>query len=139
MITYESFSDKTKEYYAVYIPQHDGMPHLLVPLKVKFTGFYSDFFRHCKYLSVITPMRTTEYRCELEDNAFIRINMKPRNMLQLTAYQCSWLPKGTLYVTEDKQLLTKHIRDFYRIECHKGRITARGTYQKVMNTLKQLK
>ena len=139
MITYDSLNSN-KEYYAVYVPIHDDVPHLLVPLKVKFRGIYSDTFHdNGKYLSVITPMRTTEYKCALEDNAFIRINMKPRNMLQLTAYQCSWLPKGTLYVTEDKQLLTKYIRDFYRIECHRGRITARGTYQKVMNTLKQLK
>lgn len=138
MITYDSLNSN-KEYYAVYVPIHDDVPHLLVPLKVKFRGFYSDtFHNNCKYLRVISSMRTTEYRCELEDNAFIRINMKPRNMLQLTAYQCSWLPKGTLYVTEDKQLLTKYIRDFYRIECHRGRMTARGTYQKVMNTLKQL-
>lgn len=139
MITYDSLNSR-KEYYAVYVPIHDDVPHLLVPLKVKFRGFYSDtFHNNCKYLRVISSMRTTEYRCELEDNAFIRTNMKPRNMLQLTAYQCSWLPKGTLYVTEDKQLLTKYIRDFYRIECHRGRITARGTYQKVMSTLKQLK
>ena len=139
MITYQSFSDRIKNYYAVYVPIHDDVPHLLVPLKVKFRGFYSDtFHNNCKYLRVRSSMRTTEYKCALEDNAFIRINMKPRNMLQLTAYQCSWLPKGTLYVTEDKQLLTKYIRDFYRIECHRGRMTARGTYQKVMNTLKQL-
>ena len=138
MITYESFSNRRKEYYAVYVPIHDGVPHLLVPLKVKFRGFYSDHHLRNKYLSVISSMHTTEYRCELEDNAFIRINMRPTNMLQLTAYQSSWLPKGTLYITEDKQLLIKHIRDFYRIECHRGRITARGTYQKVMNTLKQL-
>jgi hypothetical protein len=139
MITYDSLNSN-KEYYAVYVPIHDDVPHLLVPLKVKFRGFYSDtFHNNCKYLRVRSSMRTTEYKCELEDNAFIRINMKPRNMLQLTAYQCSWLPKGTLYVTEDKQLLTKYIRDFYRIECHRGRMTARGTYQKVMNTLKQLK
>ena len=138
MITYDSLNSN-KEYYAVYVPIHDDVPHLLVPLKVKFRGFYSDtFHNNCKYLRVRSSMRTTEYKCALEDNAFIRINMKPRNMLQLTAYQCSWLPKGTLYVTEDKQLLTKYIRDFYRIECHRGRMTARGTYQKVMNTLKQL-
>lgn len=137
MITYDSLNSN-KEYYAVYVPIHDDVPHLLVPVKVKFKGFYSDIFRNCKYLSVITTMRTTQYRCSIEDNAFIRTNMKPRNMLQLTAYQCTWLPKGTLYVTEDKQLLIKHIRDFYRVECHRGRITARGTYQKVMNTLKQL-
>ena len=137
MITYESLNSR-KEYYAVYVPIHDVVPHLLVPLEVKFRGFYSDTFRNCKYLRVISSMHTTEYKCALEDNGFIRTNMKPRNMLQLIAYQCSWLPKGKLYVTEDKQLLTKHIRDFYRIECHRGRITARGTYQKVMNTLKEL-
>ena len=124
MITYDSLNSR-KEYYAVYIPIHDDVPHLLVPLKVKFRGFYSDTFRNCKYLRVI-------------DNTFIKGSMKPTNMLQLTAYQCTWLPKGKLYVTEDKQLLTKYIRDFYRIECHRGRMTARGTYQKVMNTLKQL-
>lgn len=138
MITYKSFSDRIKNYYAVYIPPHDDVPHLLVPLVVTFKGFYSDTFRNCKYLSVITPMRTTEYRCALEDNTFIKGSMKPTNILQLTAYQCTWLPKGKLYVTEDKSLLTKYIRDFYRIECHRGRMTARGTYQKVMNTLKEL-
>ena len=137
MITYDSLNSR-KEYYAVYIPIHDDVPHLLVPLKVKFRGFYSDTFRNCKYLSVISSMHTTEYKCALEDNTFIKGSMKPTNMLQLTAYQCTWLPKGKLYVTEDKQLLTKYIRDFYRIEFHRGRITARGTYQKVMNTLKQL-
>ena len=138
MITYESLNSRRKEYYAVYVPIHDGVPHLLVPLKVKFKGFYSDTFRNCKYLSVITPMRTTEYRCALEDNTFIKGSMKPTNILQLTAYQCTWLPKGKLYATEDKSLLIKYIRDFYRLECYRGRITARGTYQKVMNTLKEL-
>lgn len=137
MITYDSLNSR-KEYYAVYVPIHDDVPHLLVPLVVTFKGFYSDTFSNCKYLSAITPMRTTEYRCALEDNTFIKESMKPTNMLQLTAYQCTWLPKGKLYVTEDKSLLIKYIRDFYRIEYHRGRITARGTYQKVMNTLKQL-
>ena len=137
MITYDSLNSN-KEYYAVYVPIHDDVPHLLVPLKVKFRGFYSDTFRNCKYLRVISSMHTTEYKCALEDNTFINRSLKCTNFLKLIAYQCSWLPKGKLYVTEDKQLLTKHIRDFYRIECHRGRITARGTYQKVMNTLKEL-
>lgn len=137
MITYNSLTDHTKIYYAVYIPPHDDVPHFLVPLEINFLGFYTKS-NYKKYLRVMSHTRSTEYTCLVEDNAFIRTNMKPRNMLQLTAYQSSWLPKGTLYVTEDKQLLAKHIRDFYRIECHRGRITARGTYQKVMNTLKQL-
>ena len=99
MITYESLNSRIKEYYAVYIPIHDDVPHLLVPLKVKFRGFYSDTFRNCKYLSVITPMRTTEYKCALEDNAFIRTNMKPRNMLQLTAYNVHGFQKA-LYMSQ---------------------------------------
>ena len=64
--------------------------------------------------------------------------MKPRNMLQLTAYQCSWLPKGKLYVTDDKSLLIKPIRIFYREELHKGIRTARGNYQAAMYLLKEL-
>jgi hypothetical protein len=138
MITYDSLNSN-KDYYAVYVPIHDDVPHLLVPLKVEFRGFYSDSFSNCKYLRVISSLRTTEYKCALEDNTFINDSMKRTNFLKLIAYQCSWLPKGTLYVTEDKSLLVKHIRDFYRIECHRGRMTARGTYQKVMNTLKELK
>lgn len=64
--------------------------------------------------------------------------MKPRNMLQLTAYQCSRLPKGKLYVTDDKSLLIKPIRIFYREELHKGIRTARGNYQAAMYLLKEL-
>ena len=138
MITYQSFSDGIKNYYAVYIPPHDDVPHLLVPLKVNFRGIYKTSYSGKISIDVVSNKRTTVYHCLLEDNPYANRNMKPTNMLQLIAYQNSWLPKGKLYVTEDKQLLMKHIRDFYRTESHHGRITARGTYQKVMNMLKQL-
>lgn len=137
MITYQSFSDRIKNYYAVYIPPHDDVPHLLVPLKVSFGGIYKTFHGELS-IDVISNKHTTVYHCLLEDNPYANKKMKPTNMLQLIAYQNSWLPKGKLYVTEDKQFLFKYIRDFYRIECHRGRIKARGTYQKVMNTLKEL-
>ena len=139
MITFQSLSDKTTDYYAVYIPPHDGMPHLLVPLKVNFKGTYKLSYEGDLCMTVISANRTTAYYCALEDNQYIKGTFKPTRLLKLIAHQHTWLPQGNLYVTEDKQLLIKYIRDFYRVECHKGRITARGTYQKVMNTLKQLK
>ena len=140
MITFQSLSDKTTDYYAVYKPPHDGVPHLIVPVKVNFTGMHKFSYKGDLCISVATTTRSTHYYCSIEDNPFYKEGtMQPTRLLKLTAHQCTWLPQGTLYVTEDKQLLTKYIRDFYRVECHKGRITARGMYQKVMNTLKQLK
>lgn len=67
MITYESFSDKTKEYYAVYIPPHDDVPHFLVPLEINFLGLLTNS-HYKRYLRVVSSTRSTEYKCLVEDN-----------------------------------------------------------------------
>ena len=139
MITTDSLRDKTKIYYAVYIPLHDGIPHYLVPLEVNFDGIHIDSYTGEKYLRVSSYTRSAEYRCQLEeDNPILKRTFKPTHLLKLVAYQHSWLPKGNLYITDDKSLLVKPIRNFYKEELHKGIRTARGNYQAAMYLLKQL-
>lgn len=138
MITIDSLRDKTKIYYAVYIPLHDGIPHYLVPLEANFDGIHIDSYAEGKFLCVSSYTRSAKYICQLEDNPILKRTFKPTHLLKLVAYQHSWLPKGNLYITDDKSLLVKPIRNFYKEELHKGIRTARGNYQAAMYLLKQL-